>query len=101
MTKSNNLNRNIFLLFSLVTVAIFWLILDQPIDSGRKLNGVVKEVVYVPARYSNYTRVVVRLDNGLVVTFQYHGFSQFKPSLHVQVTVLQRRLSKLNSYDLN
>lgn len=101
MAKSNGLKRFVIVLLGFAATVALWLVVDAPVEPGRSLQGVVTQSVYVPARYSGgYTRIVVEVKGGTVVTFQRYGQSYLKPGMRVTVLLRQRRLSKFDSYEL-
>lgn len=101
MAKSSGLKRFVFFLLGIVVTVVLWMIVDVPVDPGRTLQGVVKQAAYVPARYSGgYTRIVVQVENGSVITVERYGQNYLKENMRVTVLLRQRRLSRLNSYTL-
>ena len=101
MAKPSGLKRFVIVLLGIAATVMSWLVVDVPVGPGRTLQGVVKQAVYVPARYSGgYTRIVVQMEDGAIITFQQYGKNNLRENMRVMVLLRQRRLSQLNSYTL-
>ena len=89
--------------FILVGVVFFglWVLIDKPVGPGKMQDAVVMQFVNIQSRYSGASaRVVVQLNEGLMLTLHQGAYPQYQIGDRVRVRCMSRRISRLSHCEI-
>ena len=101
MKKLDSLRVFAITVLTIGALTVLWVLIDAPTGEEFVIRGTVQQAVFITTRYSGgYTRIVVQVEGGRLLTFKRYGQSHLKPGMSARIVKRSRRISGLSSYDL-